>query len=142
LPDPARALKSAFGLLSDEGYCLVRIPIISWAWTEFGEDWVQLDAPRHLFLFTTDSFSAIARDAGFIVDGIVHDSTMYQFWGSSQVKNDIRVFEGVMGGMPYLKEIFGREQLEEWMQQAVDLNTKGMGDTACFYLRRPQGSSV
>jgi hypothetical protein len=39
--------------------------------------------------------------------------------------------------MPHLKEIFGQEQLEEWMQQAVDLNTKGMGDTGCFYLRRP-----
>jgi SAM-dependent methyltransferase len=136
MPDPVRALTSAFGLLRAGGYCLVRIPIVSWAWKEYGEHWVALDPPRHLFLFTVDSFSKVAKDVGFVVDAVKHDSTMYQFWASTQIKNDIRVVDGIRGGMPYLKQIFGEEQLGIWTKTAEELNSKGMGDTACFYLRR------
>ena len=62
---------------------VIRIPIAgTHAWQTYGVDWVQLDAPRHLFLHTEDGMRSLAAGAGLQVTAVVHDSTAMQFWGS------------------------------------------------------------
>ena len=51
--EPGPALKKAGELLEDDGVLIVRIPLAdSLAFWRYGADWFQLDAPRHLNLFT------------------------------------------------------------------------------------------
>ena len=51
VPDPRRALRDMRRLLTPGRYAVVRIPVVAFAWRAYGVNWVQLDAPRHLFLF-------------------------------------------------------------------------------------------
>ena len=49
--DQHDVLEKVMTLLKPSGICMIRIPTVtSWAWRSYGVDWVQLDAPRHLFL--------------------------------------------------------------------------------------------
>jgi SAM-dependent methyltransferase len=136
MPDPAKELGAAHELLNDGAYCLVRIPLVSWAWGHFGGEWAALDPPRHLFLFKEEGFRTLAENAGFKVDDVVYDSTVFQFWASHQRMNERPIDEGLKSGTDYLIENFGQEQMDEWEAAARKLNADGQGDQASFYLRR------
>lgn len=135
IADPISALQNAHGLLESGKYCLVRIPVVSSAWEIYRANWAQLDAPRHLSLFTTSGFELAAEKAGFTLERVVYDSTSFQFWGSEQILRGIPMREAMLGGTEYLRKAFG-EKMDEWQQTAKELNSKGRGDQACFYLRR------
>jgi hypothetical protein len=64
-------LRRTHALLDAGGHCLLRVPTVSsWAWRHYGVDWVQLDAPRHLYLFARESITHLAAATGFeLVDG-------------------------------------------------------------------------
>ena len=132
---PVSALKNAYRLLDPGRYCLVRIPVVAAAWEIYRENWVQLDAPRHLSIFTEEGFRSAAGQAGFLVEHVVYDSTEFQFWGSEQVIRGLSVRDGWAGGLEYLRKAFG-EKMDEWKYRSQELNMNGLGDQACFYLRR------
>lgn len=136
LPDPKEALKQIARLLGTDGIALIRIPLVNYAWEKYGVKWVQLDPPRHLFLFTENTFHKIAEEAGLQVIKTVYDSEAFQFFGSEQYLldipvNDPRSFRGVDE-----TSIFSQQQIDEWERKAGELNKEGRGDQACFYLRR------
>lgn len=56
--------------------------------------WVQPDAPRHLFLYTGQTFRAPAEESGFALDEVVYDPTAFQFWGREQYARDIPLADG------------------------------------------------
>lgn len=135
VPDPAAALAELHRLLAPGKRLLLRVPIAAAAWKEYGKDWVQLDAPRHLYLHTEKSLGLLAARAGFRVAEVRYDSDEFQIWGSEQYRRGIpfldprshakggeaRVDEGVMAGY--------REKAKAW-------NAQGQGDQACFFLER------
>jgi SAM-dependent methyltransferase len=137
LPDPLEALKQVHRLLGDGKYCLLRIPVVNYAWEKYGVNWVQLDPPRHLFLYTEKSLRMLAEQAGFGVEEVEYDSGPFQFWGSEQYLQDIPLTDprsynsGDISGT-----IFTQEQIDEWQREAEELNAQGRGDQACFYLRK------
>lgn len=136
LPEPKAALNDIARLLSPDGTALIRIPLINYAWQKYGVNWVQLDPPRHLFLFTERSFEMIADEAGLRVESVVYDSEAFQFHGSEQYMmgismHDERTFIGVSDD-----SIFDRRQIDAWTREAVQLNKESRGDQACFYLKR------
>ncbi len=136
LPNPLESLREIYELLPRGKFCLIRIPLANFAWQKYGVNWVQLDPPRHLFLFTEKSFRDLAEKAGFAVEKVVYDSESFQFFGSEQylrdiAMNDERAFRGNIA-----ESIFTPEQLREWEQAAARLNQENKGDQACFYLRK------
>lgn len=136
LPDPTTVLPAIHRLLDPEGICLIRIPLASFAWNKYGIDWVQLDPPRHLFLYTEQSFRGLAESSGFTVESVIYDSDEFQFFASEQYARDIamndpRAFRGVVS-----ESIFSSAELRNWHKQANELNAAGLGDQACFYLKR------
>lgn len=135
LPEPKTALAEIRRLLAPDGTALIRMPIASEAWKIYGANWVQLDPPRHLFLFTEKGFGELAREQGFAVDRVVYDSTAMQFWGSEQYKLDIPLND--LRSHDHLREgtVFDDAQMADWERKAVELNARGTGDQACFYLR-------
>ena len=141
LPNPRETLQQIHRLLDYEKFCLIRMPVAAFAWKKYGPDWVQLDPPRHLFIFTEKYFRSMAESSGFRVEKVVYDSDEFQFWGSEQYLRDIplcdeRSYNGTADG-----SVFTAEQISEWRRQAMLLNEKGNGDQACFYLRKLSGTA-
>ena len=139
VPDPAFALAGAWRLLAPRGRCLVRTPIVpSLAWEKYGANWVQLDAPRHLFLYSIESLRILAEGAGFEIESIVYDSTAFQFWGSEQYVQDIPLSDSRSHGRNPAGSIFTQNQGAEFERLAERVNAEGRGDQAALVLRRKQ----
>ncbi|MBK6751084.1 MAG: class I SAM-dependent methyltransferase [Acidobacteria bacterium] len=136
LPDPALALAEIQRLLSPSGVALIRMPVVNAAWKKYGPDWVQLDAPRHLFLFSESGFTEFAENHGFVVEKVVYDSEAMQFWGSEQYKLDIPLNDPRTHNYPNIGTVFSIEQIREWERASELLNQKGQGDQAAFYLKK------
>jgi SAM-dependent methyltransferase len=136
LANPLETLLEIHRLLEKDKFCLIRIPVVNFAWEKYGVNWVQLDPPRHLFLYTEKSFRFLAEKAGFALEKIIYDSESFQFWGSEQYLRDIpmndkRAYKGDIA-----ESIFTIQQIDAWQTQTEELNAQGKGDQACFYLRK------
>ena len=136
VPNPLETLREIHRLLLPEKFCLIRIPVVNFAWEKYGVDWVQLDPPRHLFLYTEKSLRLVAEKAGFTVERVIYDSESFQFWASEQYLKDIPLTDRRSYHGDIDASIFTAEQLKGWENQARDLNAEGKGDQACFYLRK------
>lgn len=135
--DPHSALRSAVRRLATDGRVLIRIPIVdSEAWRIYGVDWVQLDAPRHLFLHTRKSMQVLSDRAGLTIDEVTCDSWEFQFWGSELYRRDIPLHDPNTGLAVRPDTIFGKEELLDFAERARRLNEQGRGDQACFFLHR------
>lgn len=137
IPDQLGVLIAAHAKLSHHGTCLVRIPVVSsYAWRSYGTDWVQLDAPRHLYLHSVKSMQVLAERTGFVVDQVIHDSDDFQFWGSESFKRKLALFDAFTGRPNPATLELARRNRSRWRKQARDLNLQGDGDQAVFLLRK------
>jgi 2-polyprenyl-3-methyl-5-hydroxy-6-metoxy-1,4-benzoquinol methylase len=134
--DPVGTMTAARQLLTRRGRVLVRIPLAdSAAAEEYGVDWVQFDAPRHVCLFSVASMQKLAQRSGLEIENIVYDSMAFQFWGSELYRRDIPLEDprSVVHDPPFGP--FSESQMNEWTHRAEYLNAIGRGDSAVFYLR-------
>lgn len=124
-----RSISASYELLRQGGQLLVRIPVCSsWAWEHYRENWVQLDAPRHLFIHSSKSIERLASAHGFKMEQVFYDSTEAQFIGS----------EKYLRGIPLVKkaDLFSNEDIKKYKQRAIQLNSEGKGDQAGFVFRK------
>jgi SAM-dependent methyltransferase len=134
MPNPLAALEQARMRLAPVGVLVIRTPVAgSWAMREYGADWVQLDAPRHLFVHSEQGLRCLAAAAGLTVDGVGYDSNAMQFWGSEQYRRGIPFSEG--------QRLYSRRELRELERRAQELNRESDGDQAWFHLS-PAGPRV
>ncbi len=135
IPDQRETLEKAGRLLSENGTCLVRIPLKSdFIWNRYGVHSVQIDAPRHFFIHTTNSFELLAEKAGLKIQDIEFDSTDFQFWGSEQYKRDIPYMADNSYFVNPKKSIFSKREIKRYKKMATELNLRKQGDQAAFYL--------
>ncbi|MBL8807276.1 MAG: class I SAM-dependent methyltransferase [Rhodospirillales bacterium] len=135
LPDPHAALEAARALLAPDGRILIRVPTCSsQAWTDYGTDWVQLDPPRHLFLFSRDGFRRLAAAHGLKIDRIDDDSDAFQFWGSEQYRRGIAMNDPRAHSRK--TPLFDAAQIAAWDAEAKKLNEAGRGDQFAAVLSR------
>jgi SAM-dependent methyltransferase len=131
MPDPAGVLQFAAGLLVPGGHCLIRIPVIGWAWQHYRVNWAQVDAPRHLFLHTEKSLHMLSDAAGLDMQCVGYDSNEFQFWVSELFMRDMTL---VSVGMRPPRSLFSKATLREFRSRAVKLNLERRGDSAVFIL--------
>ncbi len=127
-------LRHIYRLLRSGHYAIIRMPVVAFAWREFGPDWVQLDPPRHLQIFKATVFSRVAEQTGFAVRAVTYDSTAFQFWGSEQYRNDIPLMDSRSYLVNPEQSLFTAKQISEFAAEAARLNEQGQGDQAVFYL--------
>jgi len=138
MPDPLDILRRLHAILKPDRYVLIRIPVArSYAWRRYGANWVGLDAPRHLFLHTVESMRILAQNGGFSITEIEYDSTPFQFWGSEQYCRGIAVDDPRSIKYGLENSIFTESDLKNFRKKTLELNEKGDGDAACFYLHKP-----
>ena len=133
MDEPLKILKDLKNILSPTGVLLIRIPTVSsYAWRTYRENWVQLDAPRHIFLHSLESMKLLADQAGFNIREIKFDSSEFQFEGSEQYKMGIPLMDekSFLKGNP----LFTEQERINFKLKAEELNNKNDGDSVCFYL--------
>lgn len=132
---PLSVFKELRRLLKPHRYVLIRIPVASsFAWRKYGLNWVQLDAPRHLFLHTPRSVQILADEVGLRLTDVIFDSTEFQFCGSEQYLRDIPLRSANSYTRDPRKPLFSKKQIARFKAEAIDLNKNNDGDSACFYL--------
>lgn len=130
-------------LLAPGGRVLVRVPTVtSYAWEHYRQDWVSLDAPRHLYLHSHASLRLLADRAGFTVARLWCDSTAFQFWGSEQYRRDIpldseRSYAKNAGG-----SMFTAAEIAAFERRAEQLNAELRGDSVCVLLTPGKGGAA
>jgi SAM-dependent methyltransferase len=142
MPDQRDVLRAAFGLLADDGLLLVRIPVLGYGWRTYGVDWVELDAPRHLFLHTRASFEQLASRHGLEIIDVVFDSTELEIWGSEQYRRGVALMAPESYGINPAASLFSTKDIAGFRNRIAGLNKTGESGRAAFILRRsaPTGS--
>jgi SAM-dependent methyltransferase len=123
-------LRCARSKLNVNGTCLVRIPVVSWAWAHYGRDWAQLDVPRHLVIHTRRSFELTAAAAGFQMKQIIFDSDEFQFSASECYQRDIPLHD------KRASKQFSQNEIRRFRAHADKLNREQRGDQAIFFCTR------
>jgi len=142
IPDQIEILQSVHNLLNDRGVCLITMPTTSsYAWKYYKANWVQLDAPRHLFIHSLESMRIMTKRANLTLREVVFNSSAFQFWGSEQYSRNIPLRSKESYCENPAKSIFSRKQIRAFARKAAELNNKGQGDIATFYLNREQKRS-
>jgi SAM-dependent methyltransferase len=132
MPDPEASLRQIARVMEPGYLAVVRIPVSSChAWKEYGINWVQLDAPRHLFLHNERTIQLLASRVGLIVEDVIYDSNAFQFVASEGYVRDIPLVD-----QPAAK-LFSKVEIKEFERRAGALNASKQGDQAAFYLRKP-----
>ena len=128
VPEPRATLAAARRVLDPGGHCLVRVPIVpSRAFTRYGANWVQLDAPRHLVIPSERALIALAASVGLTLVDSAHDSEQIQLWGSELYARGMTLTEGART-LGYLAKQRGR-------RFARRANAAREGDQAAFLFR-------
>ncbi|MCA9504666.1 MAG: class I SAM-dependent methyltransferase [Spirochaetaceae bacterium] len=132
-PDPRRAFRALAALVRPGGWLLLRVPLADGIVARhYGVDWVQLDAPRHLFLPTRETIARLAKDAGLRLAAVVDDSGPFQIWGSEVLRRGQPLATAGRGG----RRVLGVTERLRARWRARALRRAGRGDQACFYLER------
>lgn len=137
ISDPIKTIKKVSELLLENGVCLIRTPTTSsYAWERYRHNWVQIDAPRHFFIYSIESIKILANQAGLTLKNIIYDSTSLQFWGSEQYVKDIPLYSSISYRNNPHKSIFSSREIAYFKRKAKSLNKKKLGDQATFYLTK------
>jgi len=129
IPDQLETLQAAAGLLAPNGSCIVRIPVVGYAWEKYGTNWVQLDPPRHFFLHTEKSVQLLSEKAGLRIKSVEYDSFEFQFWGSELYVRGI-----ALGAKGVPRRFFTAKEFRDFKRKSDDLNAARRGDQAMFVL--------
>jgi len=134
MAEPIDVLRDAASLLSPGGVILIRIPAIdSDTADRYGEHWIGLDAPRHLFLPTADSMDRCAQRVGLKVVRRESKASRAQIVTSELFSRDIPA-----NAAKQEKDIFTRADLAEFDQRVAEADRNNRGAEATYYLRRAE----
>lgn len=127
--DANDTLKKCHQILKNNGKIIIRVPVKdSFAYEEYGENWVQWDAPRHFQILTKKAFEILSNQNGFQIEKYYNDSYKLQFTGSEKYKR----------GFTYQTSntIFSKEEIKNYNRKSQELNEKGKGDQVVVVLKK------
>ncbi|HSC54375.1 MAG TPA: class I SAM-dependent methyltransferase [Phnomibacter sp.] len=137
MENPRLVLQQVYRLLKPGGKCVIRIPTSSsYAWQHYRENWVQIDAPRHYFLYSIPGLELLAAETGFTFQYLADESTSFQFTGSEQYKMGIPLHGDQRSFFEGNSKLFNKEQLYTFQKTSNDLNAKREGDSISVLLTR------
>ncbi|MDR1757209.1 MAG: class I SAM-dependent methyltransferase [Culturomica sp.] len=131
---PHEVLECLKKRLKSGGTVLIRIPVIdSYAFEEYGMDWFQLDAPRHLFLHTRKSIEYLLNLHGLHVESVINDSTSNQFLYSERYRYGY--------GLHDTRYNFSGKRSKYLRKLTKQLNESDRGDQICLIIKKDRNCS-
>ena len=133
---PFKILRKVRELLKPTGELLLRIPICSSdSWEQYREYWVNLDPPRHFYLYSHKSLEILFKETGFTIIKSDYDSNDFQFWASEQYKQDIHLTAENSYFLHPEKSIFSSQEILQFKSKASQLNREKRGDYLVLWLK-------
>jgi SAM-dependent methyltransferase len=141
--DPLATLRQVAARLAPDGRCLIRTPIADgYFWRTYGTDWVELDAPRHIALFSRVGLERLARRAGLEVAGLAWESGAWEFVASEQYRRDIAMYEPGSWFVDRAGGAFDEDHLREYKAEARRRVEEGDAGRAAIWLRRARAGEA
>lgn len=136
ISDPVETLLKAKKHLSENGIILIRMPIIGYAFEKYRENWYQLDAPRHLFIYSIYGIEELLRRVELKIADKYYDSNSAQFKISGNYLRNISLVEqSKRYYMNFIKSIFSMS-FYKFRREAKILNKNGNGDSIVLYIMK------
>ena len=140
MSDPYETLLSVKSLLSEEGMCLISMPVFpNAAYDICGVHWYEWDAPRHLMIHSVKSVEYLCQKAGLQIVDVKYNASSRQFVSSLLYQR----------GIPYTDhtpEVIGcnftEDELLRFKEYTDALNQKSYGDHAVFVIKKRKGSRL
>jgi SAM-dependent methyltransferase len=134
-PTPQRDLQRIVAHLAPGGEVLVRLPVSDSAVSrEYGRHWWSLDAPRHIYVFSTRSMSLLARQCGLNVKRVHFEGAIDDYLASEQHKAGIPLLDERSYVVTKRLDRFSQEQLREFQERIDAQNADGSAAQAGFVL--------
>ena len=135
VPDPLATLRAARQRLAPGGAIIVRVPLADGcAARHYGENWIGVDAPRHLMVPTHDTMKILASRAGLHIKRVFYDTHSQHFWGSEQYRQDIPLLDERSYCVNPGRSIFRPAEIAHWEARCRVLNRHGGADAGGFVL--------
>jgi SAM-dependent methyltransferase len=143
MPDPVPTLRALKRLCDPGGTILLRIPVAGCeAWKEYGVNWYQIDAPRHLVIPSERGLRLVAQQLGLDIARVEYDSNETQFGCSEQYAQGVPLRDARSFYFDRDTDLFTDEQKAVFRSRAAQANAAGKGDQACFYLTHAGRSGI
>jgi SAM-dependent methyltransferase len=135
MDSPEKNLLGCKALLADNGILIIRIPVMGkYAWKKYGTAWAQIDAPRHLFLYTEKSLNYLLKKCGLKLTAIRYDSNYLFQIGASEIYKKTRLSLQMARRKGDLDEISTQDK-----KLVRRLNQRKNGDQAIFVIKSLAG---
>lgn len=128
-------IEKAKNLLTKKGTLLIHIPIVNYAFEKYHENWVQIDAPRHFFLHSFNSFNLLCEKHNLKIKHYYYDSTEFQFMGSEKFKRNISSNQEESYKINFSNSILKMRDLQFYQKESYRLNRMSLGDQAVFFVK-------
>lgn len=130
--DPHEVMASIKRLLAPTGVAQIKIPVYpNIAFEMFKENWIQLDAPRHIFLHSKESMDYLAQEHGLTILRRQYDSKPGQILHSYLYSLDIPLRQHTR---ELISKHFSLNDIHELEESCNLANQNECGDHAIFYL--------
>lgn len=133
MDNPHEVLESVNNLLNDDGVCLIKIPTWdSLAYRKYKENWYQLDAPRHIFLYQEESLDYLCKSHNLKIIKKQRFSGNKQIYISELYKKTELSFKQCIdkyNNLSLLKKL-------RYEIMAVELDNANKGDVIWFYIQK------
>lgn len=131
MQEPENILRKVKELLKKNGVCLIRIPVCECeAWNRYKENWYQIDAPRHYYLYTERALRELCHKCNLQICKVVYDSEPEQFVVSEYYKNTNLSLKEIR-----IKINRDKRHKRHSIKVQNQINKSGRGDQAAFYIK-------
>lgn len=125
MPDPNIFFRNIVRLLNNDGRVILRLPIYpNYIWDKYNVDWIQLDAPRHLFTFTLKSIEFLCEQYGLYISSYKYDSYPWSLAST----------EYCLNGKTHIEFEQNISITEEQINLCKQANEMDYGDSICLTL--------
>jgi 2-polyprenyl-3-methyl-5-hydroxy-6-metoxy-1,4-benzoquinol methylase len=138
MDEPLKVLHKLFKILKKEKYLLIRTPVMGgYGWKKYGLNWMDLDAPRHIYIHTLKSMQLLAEQAGFELRKTIFDGNYISLIGSDQYAKDIALPDPNSYMVNKVASGYSKKDIESFKRINLQNDKDGESDQASFYLFKP-----
>jgi 2-polyprenyl-3-methyl-5-hydroxy-6-metoxy-1,4-benzoquinol methylase len=137
MADPRRALTKMRDLVDVGGWIILRVPVIGESWARYRERWVELDAPRHLFIPSNEGLRRLVAGVGGLeLRRTAFDTMLFEVAGSELYMRNIPMRLAPDWKPVEYGDHFSDEELARFKADVARMNAEGTAGRTVLYLQK------